>query len=154
MYNGSTCQVVLSIIGQPQSSTTLTRISPSNIINSGVICPNFYPVEITCVGIEVALLQWQRNGTSIGGSFTSVSNNGQVQPEELFTLILDSITTRSITNNIMVANMTSRLIANISNVNSGDIIGCTANGVQDTTTLNYTLRGNVYILNLTISYSK
>ena len=119
----STCQVVLSIIGQPQSSITLTRISLSNIIDGGVICPNFYPVEITCVGIEVYFLQWQRNGTNIGGSFTSASNNGQVQPEDLFTLILDSITTRIITNNIMVANMTSRLKTNISNVNSGDIIG-------------------------------
>ena len=141
----STCQVVLSIIGQPQSSITLTRISLSNIIDDGVICPNFYPVEITCVGIEVSFLQWQRNGINVGGSFTSVSNNGQVQPGDFFTLILDSITTRIITNNIMVANMTSRLKTNISNVNSGDIIGCTANGVQDTITLNYTLRGNVYI---------
>ena len=148
------CVSFIPTTGQPQSSITLTRISPSDIINGGVICPNFYPVEITCVGIEVYFLQWQRNGTNIGGSFTSASNNGQVQPEDLFTLILDSITTRIITNNIMVANMISRLIANISNVNSGDRIGCTATGVQDTITLNYTLRGNMYILNLTISYSK
>ena len=146
------CVSFIPTTGQPQSSTTLTRISPSDIIDGGVICPNFYSVEITCVGIEVNFLQWQRNETNIGGSFTGASNSGQVQPVDLFILILDSITTRSIANNIMVANMTSRLKANISNVNSGDIIGCAANGVQDTRTLNYILRGNIYIL--TISYSR
>ena len=93
----------------------------------------------------MTVLQWQRNEANIGGAFTAASNNGQVQPRDLFTLILDSITTRNITNNIMVANMTSRLIANVSNVNSGDRITCTATGVQATITLNYILRGNMYI---------
>ena len=46
-------------------------------------------------------------------------DNGDVQEEDSFTLILDSITTRS-----GVANMTSRLVTNISNLNSGDRIGC------------------------------
>ena len=86
----------------------LGQISPSiahNIINSGIVCPNLYPVEIMCIGIEVPVLQWQRNGMNIGGGFSINFNNGDVQRVDSFTLILDSITTRNI-----VANITSRLI--------------------------------------------
>ena len=122
--------------GQVSSSITITRITPNDIINGGIVCPNLYPVEVKCVGIEVALLQWQRNEANIGGSFTIAFNDGAVQEEDSFTLILDSITTRNI-----VANMTSRLVTDISNLNSGDRIGCIAI-MQDTRTLNYILRGN------------
>ena len=134
--------------GQSQSSITLTRISPNDIINGGVICPNFYPVEITCVGTEVAFLQWRRNTTNIGG-FTAASSSQDDPQVEPFTLILDSIITRD--NN--VANMTSRLRANISDVNSGDRITCIAGSMQDTTTLNYVLRGKLYKLNHQPLYS-
>ena len=88
-----------------------------------------------CVGIEVALLQWRRNEMNIGGTFSIAFNNGDVQQVDSFTLILDSITTRN-----TVANMTSRLVTNISNLNSGDRIGCVAI-MQNTRTLNYVLRG-------------
>ena len=83
------------------------------------------------------LLQWRRNETNIGGSFSIAFNNGDVQRVDSFTLILDSITTRE-----LVANMTSRLVTNISNLASGDRIGCAATiNIQDTRTLNYRLRG-------------
>ena len=89
----------------------------------------------------MALLQWQRNEENIGGAFSSNFNNGDVLPGvEPFTLILDSITTRNI-----VANITSRLITNISNLMSGDIIGCAAtNIIPDTITLNYRSRGTLH----------
>ena len=90
----------------------------------------------------MTILQWQRNGVNIGGGFSFTFNNGAVQEEDSFTLILDSITTRN-----TVANMTSRLVTNISTVNSGDRIGCVA-AVQDTRTLDYILRGNLYKFNL------
>ena len=108
-----------------------------------MICPNIQLVEITCVCIEVTVLQWQRNGSSIGGGFTFASDTGDIQPVGPFTLILDSITIR---NNI-VSNMTSRLIANVSNLISGDRIGCIAIGMQDARTLNYIARGNLYKFN-------
>jgi hypothetical protein len=116
-------------------SIELTRITPNEIINGGTVCP-LYPVEITCVGIEVTLLQWRRNEVNIGGAFSIAFNSGDVQRVDSFTLILDSITTRNI-----VANITSRLVTNISNLISGDTIGCVAI-MQDTRTLNYILRGN------------
>ena len=74
---------------------------------------------------------------NIGGAFSIAVNNGDVQQVDSFTLILDSIITRNI-----VANITSRLVTNISNLVSGDRIGCVAINVQDTRTLNYILRGN------------
>ena len=58
---------------------------------------------------------------NIGGNFAGNFNNGDIQEEDSFTLILDSITTRE-----LVANMTSRLVTNISSLVSGDRIGCTA----------------------------
>ena len=103
-----------------------------------MICPNVQLVETTCVGIEVSVLQWQRNESSIGGGFSAASNRGDSQQVEPFTLIIDSITTRNI-----VANMTSRLMANISNLISGDRIGCATVGMEDIRTLNYILRGNL-----------
>ena len=94
-----------------------------------------------CTGIEVTALHWQRNGTNIGGGFTPASHKGDTQKLELITLILDSITTRN-----TMANMTSRLLANISNLMVGEEITCDAVIVQDAITLNYSLRGefNLY----------
>ena len=107
-----------------------------------MICPNIHLVEVTCVAFEVTVLQWQRNGADIGGGFTAVSVMGDIQPVEPFTLILDSITTRT-----PFSNMTSRLMANISNLISGDRIECAAVVMQDAITLNYTLRGKLYKFN-------
>ena len=125
------------------SSITLTRITPNDILNGGIVCPNLYPVEITCIGIEVAVLQWQRNEANVGGGFSINFNNGDVLQVDTFTLILDFIATRS-----GVANMISRLVTNISNLISGDRIGCVAtNNIRDTRTLDYILRGNLYDFN-------
>ena len=75
----------------------------------------------------------------VGGSFSTTFNNGDVQRVDPFIFILDSITTRNI-----VANMTSRLVTNISNLNSGDRIGCVATDIiRDTRTLDYILRGDL-----------
>ena len=82
----------------------------------------------------MTVLQWQRNETNIGGAFSSISSEGNIQQVDSFTLILDSITTRDI-----VANMTSRLVTNISNLISGDRITCGAVNMLDTRTLNYVL---------------
>ena len=125
-----------------QSSITITHISPIDIINGGIICPR--PVEIICIGVEVIVLQWLRNETNIGVFTSTGFSSGNIQREEPFTLILDSITRRDNS----VANMTSRLMANISTLNSGDTIACIAGSMQqDTRTLNFILRGNLYKFN-------
>lgn len=81
----------------------------------------------------------------IGGGFSGILSEGEVQTVGSFTLILDSITTRNI-----VANITSRLVGNISNLISGDTIACAAIDIQDTRILNYVLRGKIKFEPLTI----
>lgn len=91
----------------------------------------------------MTILQWQRNEVNIGGSFNSNFNNGAIQQEDSFTLILDSITTRE-----LVANITSRLVTNISNLESGDQIRCAAISITPATiALDYRLRGTLYKFN-------
>ena len=83
---------------------------------------------------------------NIGGGFSINFNNGDVQQVDSFTLILDSITMRNI-----MANITSRLVAEISTLISSDRIGCVAtNIIQDTRTLDYILRGNLNNFNIVI----
>ena len=110
--------LILSLPTGQISSTSVTRITPNDALAGGVVCPNLYPVEVTCVGVEVNFLQWQRNGISIG-AFTSASNKGDFLPIGALTLFLDSITTRN-----SMANMTSRLVGNTSNFISSDRITC------------------------------
>ena len=117
----------------------ITRITPIEVVNGGVVCPNLYTVEFTCVGVEVSFLEWQRNRMRID-IFTTNSNEGEVlQPEGPLRVVLDSITRRG-----GRANMTSRLIGNISNqLDSEDIISCieTHPEIEATATLQYTLIG-------------
>ena len=136
-YNNDNIGFILST-GQI-SSTRIGDVTPNNILLGGVVCPNLYPVEFTCVGVEVGLLGWRRNGINIGGTFTAgFSSEGNFQQVQGFTLFLDSITTRN-----SVANMTSRLVGNSSNLMSGDRITCVGTGSEDTAILNFSLRGKI-----------
>ena len=138
-YNNDSIGFILST-GQI-SSTRIDHITPNNILLGGVVCPNLYPVEFTCIGIEVGGLVWRRNRTNIGGAFVAgISSEGNSQQAQGFILFLDSITTRN-----SVANMTSRLVGNISNLISGDRITCAGTGLEDTAILNYLLRGTCNI---------
>lgn len=92
-------------------------------------------MEFTCSGIEVSFLEWQRNGESIG-TFTRHSNGSEVQRVGPFVLILDSITMRS-----TGANVTSRLVGNISDFISGDRITCVGDTAEDSATVNYSQTG-------------
>ena len=80
---------------------------------------------------------------NIGGSFTVAFSDGDIQEQDSFTLVLDSIITGNDASNI-----TSRLVTNISNLISGDRIECAAINMQDAITLNYRLRGNLSNFNL------
>ena len=96
-------------------------------------------MEITCVGVEVTLMAWERNEDRLN-IFTANDNEGDIlEPEGPFTLFLDSI---SRTNGR--ANMTSRFVSNISNLMSGDTIICRelAN-TEATVVLSYTLKGTI-----------
>ena len=58
-----------------------------------------------------------------------------------YTLILESI---DVNQPRRVANMTTRLVVNISSLTSGDEITCATLGTNSSETLNYTLRGTNY----------
>ena len=133
------CCIIITLSTGQLPPVSLTRITPIDVVNGGVVCPNLHPVEFTCVGVEVDLLLWQRNGNRIG-VFTTFAEEGDVlQPAGPLTLILDSITKSG----GPTVNVTSRLVGNISDLISGDRITCIASmDRMDTETLNYTLRGN------------
>ena len=113
----------------------LTHITPIEVVNGGVVCPNLYPVELTCVGIDVSFLRWERNGTMIG-TFTGLDSKGGILRRDPFTIFLDSIT-----NVGGRANMTSRLVGNVSNLISGNRITCADIGDENAVTLSYRLKG-------------
>ena len=101
------------------------------------VCPNT-SLEFTCVGVEVSLLDWYRNGMEIEDF-----NAGDMAQKEVFIhpfiLFLDIV---SIAPMSSVANITSRLVANIFDLMSGDQISCSQLAVESSKILNYTLRGN------------
>ena len=84
---------------------------------------------------EVIFLAWRINEIQIG-SLSLNSDEGSVFQREKFTFSLEKIT---VGNNR--ANMTSRLVVGISNLANSDQITCIIEaGIQDTETINYTLR--------------
>ena len=132
--------------GQTSSSVRLSNISPIDVVNDGIVCPNVYPVEFTCIGVEVGILQWDRNDQRID-VFTSLSEKGSVLQDGPLTLFLDSIIRSG-----SGYNMTSRLVTNISNLNTGDRILCRTMNAMDAIELNYMLRGNQDFYSMTWHY--
>ena len=105
------------------------------------VCLNTPTVEFSCVGQEVSFLAWQRNGVEIEPNFhigrlpgTYNSTNGP------YTLFLDNVTDVE----MRVANITTRLLVNISYLMSGDEIVCATLGMNSSKILNYTFRGTAY----------
>ena len=122
----------------PYTGVPSIDLSSSVDVTSGeAVCPNT-SLEFTCVGVEVGFLDWNRNGTKIG-DFTA----GDMEPMEVFvhpfTLLLDMVTVIPTTS---VANITSRLLVDISDLISGDQISCSQVRKKSSKTLSYTLRGN------------
>ena len=106
-----------------------------------MVCPNLYPVEFTCVGIEVNSLEWERSQIVLAFISSRNANEGMVPTQNgPFTVFLDAIT-----RNDDGANMTSRLVGNISDLISGDTIKCAGFNVEDIVTLDFTLRGKEVI---------
>ena len=101
-------------------------------------------MEFTCVGVEVSFLEWRINEMRID-IITGNSNEGAVLQHGPFTLFLDSITRRG-----GRANMTSRLIASISNLIIGNTIRCTELGdLEHTRILNYSVKGMILCILIT-----
>ena len=134
LWNACTIAFPFPLVGQT-SLTTLTLSSSVDVASGGAVCPNISPVEFTCVAVQVIFLEWRINTTQIG-SLTLNEDEGRVFQTEKFAFSLEKIT---VSNNR--ANMTSRLVVDISNLANGDQIICISEAqVQDTETINYTVR--------------
>lgn len=106
-------------------------------------------MEFTCVGIEVNSLEWERSQMVLVIISGRSANEGMVPTQNgPFTVFLDSIT-----RNDGGANMTSRLVGNISDLISGDTIKCAEFNIEDTVSLDFTLRGKEVIYSAWNSHS-
>ena len=111
-------------------------VSPRDIQFGGSVCSNVQ-VVFTCIADDVAVIIWSRNNMELE-SFTLRDTAPTQKPAGEFTLFLNSSvfltggTTR---------NTTSSLVANsLSDLSSGDVIGCADNSGQSIT-LNFTTIG-------------
>ena len=100
------------------------------------MCPNLSLV-VECIGIEVNFLEWRRNDVEIEPNF-NIGDSPREQSTGPYTLILEAIDVDQMKR---VANMTTRLVVNISSLRSGDEITCATFGMSSSEMLNYTLRG-------------
>ena len=115
----------------------LSLVSSTDVTSGQEVCPQI--IEFSCAGIEVSFLEWQRNGIEIEPNFHIGNSAPSEQTNGLYTVILEAI---DVDQTRRVANMTTRLVINISSLMSGDEIVCATLGMNSSTMLNYTLRGN------------
>ena len=99
------------------------------------MCPNI-SVEFTCIATEVTFLNWFRNENEIEDYNSQASPGRNLIPP--YTLFLDRV---SVFPGRAEANFSSRLVANLSDLRSGDIISCSRLTLQDSNHLSYTIRG-------------
>ena len=110
-----------------------------DVISGESVCPNTR-VEFTCKGVKISVLAWKRSGVQID-LFTFLSVSGSSLQQGPFTLFLDSI---SLSADQTVANMSSRLVFYITDVNTSDRITCTnAPSSERSEVLNYIRRSKV-----------
>ena len=109
------------------------------MISGGAVCSNniIPPIEFTCIAVEVSFLDWQINGTGIQPTF-NIGDNPMTVNTGPYSLSLDRISADPIR---PVANMTVRLVANISSLPSGHRITCLELVAENSVTLHYLLRG-------------
>ena len=111
--------------------------SSVDVTSGGLLCPNI-TVEFTCTATEVAFLNWFRNGIEIE-DFNFADNHPQMLVVPPYLLFLDTVT---IFPSGLQANITSRLVVNLSELMSGDNISCSQVNIGTSKLLSYALRGN------------
>ena len=107
-----------------------------DLTSGGDVCPNL-SVEFTCIVTDLPFFSWSRNGMEIE-DFNSDDPRGMasdVNPP--YSVFLDMVTVSG-----LLANFTSRLVVNLSDLMRGDIISCSQSNLQSLEVLSYTLRGN------------
>ena len=105
--------------------------------SGAAVCSNIPPVEISCIAVEVSFLDWQINGENIQPTF-NIGDNPMTVNSGPYRLSLDRISADPVR---PVANMTIRLVANISSLPSGYRITCLELVAENSVTFYYLLRG-------------
>ena len=108
-----------------------------DVTSGTAVCSNIPPVEVSCIALEVSFLDWQVNGENIQPTF-NIGDNPVTVNSGPYRLSLDRISADSVR---PVANMTIRLVANISSLPSGYRITCLELVAENSVTLHYLLRG-------------
>lgn len=102
------------------------------------VCSNVI-VEFTCIATEVAVLNWFRNGLKIGDfDAGDIELRTESSP---YTFVLDTLSVYPVAQGVL-ANFTSRLLVNLSDLTSGDNISCSHLTVGSPFLLNYQIKGN------------
>ena len=146
MYNYVCMHVCIHADPVQYPSLTLLLTSSENVTSGDTVCSNIPTVEFTCIGLEVIYLEWQRNGMEIiNAEFDYIDKAPVVTHSGPFTVFLDAVVSDK---SIYVANITSRLTFNITDMISQDQISCRTNGNKITTmALDFSLKcglSNVY----------
>ena len=93
----------------------------------------------TCVAVEASFLRWQRNGQEIKPNF-NIGDQPKTIVSGPYMLSLDEISVQ--VGLRQVANMTSRLVINFTDLMNSDQVTCSELIAHDSVTLNYRIRGN------------
>ena len=117
----------------------MTLTSSVNITSGAALCRNMQPVVFTCTAVDVSFLSWQRNGEEIEPNF-NIGDMPRRVASGLYTLFLNEIHVSQL-RQLQVANMTSRLVVNLTDLVDGDKVTCKELVAQDSINLHYKIRG-------------
>ena len=115
----------------------VTLTSSMDITSGEAICLNTQPVIFTCVAVEASFLSWQRNGEEIEPSF-NIGDTPRTVVSGPYILSLDEIHAVG----LRQANMTSRLVINLTDLMNSDQVVCMELVAHDSVTLHYEIRGD------------
>ena len=111
--------------------------SSVNITSGAALCRNIQPVVFTCTTVDVSFLSWQRNREEIEPSF-NIGDTPRNVVSGPYTLFLDGIHVGQLR---QVANMSSRLVVNLTDLMDGDQVTCKELVAQDSINLHYKIQG-------------
>ena len=115
----------------------VTLTSSVNITSGAALCHNMQPVVFTCTTVDVSFLSWQRNREEIEPNF-NIGDTPRSVVSSLYTLFLDEIHVGQLR---QVANMSSRLVVNLTDLMDGDKVTCKELVAQDSINLHYKIQG-------------
>ena len=115
----------------------MTLTSSVNITTGASLCRNMQPVVFTCTTEDVSFLSWQRNREEIEPNF-NIGDTPRSVVSGLYTLFLDEIHVGQLR---QVANMSSRLVVNLTDLMDGDKVTCKELVAQDSINLHYKIQG-------------